>query len=409
MRFITKWALALLPALALATPAFAQSVLNDSEEPGSVIIFPKFIGGAPGAPGSAPRVHVDGIAGIARTEIEVGLVCPPALVGSNSPLCAEHTLYKIRFHWVCPGQENVNSNICKESNFEFFISMNGKVAFSADGDPINSNSPNATVPPCPRGYLIGWVENTNDQPIRFDGLIGNAVIRGPDIVSAGNNSTAVSAYNAIPIQASDVPGAPGALPAIGQPLSIGDAQDSNALIFDGAPGHYKAITGSFYGDVRYDKIAPGAPLPDVLSETFITFLTLDVRSNKPNNSVFVPLWFFSESAKVPNANNNDFERLVSTSWNFVCWDQVQLSTIDPNLTQARMLTRKGVVLAGRPTGAITMKDPDGAPNDDFGNEVTLIGLIETIEGTAPNFQERKYNFNTVNNSVPVFTKFIPFP
>src|SRR5882672_10262877 len=152
------------------------------------------------APGPAPRVHVDGIAGIARTEIEVGLVCPPALVGSNSPLCAEHTLYKIRFHWVCPGQENVNSNICKESNFEFFISMNGKVAFSADGDPINSNSPNTTVPPCPRGYLIGWVENTNDQPIKFDGLIGNAVIRGPDIVSAGNNSTAVSAYNAIPIQ-----------------------------------------------------------------------------------------------------------------------------------------------------------------------------------------------------------------
>ena len=148
----------------------------------------------------------------------------------------------------------------------------------------------------------------------------------------------------------------------------------------------------------------------MLSETFITFLTLDVRSNKPNNSVFVPLHFYSESAKVPNANNNDFERLVSTSWNFVCWDQVQLSTIDPNLTQARMLTRKGVVIAGRPTGAITMKDPDGAPGDDFGNEVTLIGLIETEEGLAVDgFPNRKYNFNTSNNSAPVFTKFVPFP
>src|SRR6267143_6138028 len=199
MKFISKWALALLPALALATPAFAQSVLNDSEEPGSVIIFPKFIGGAPGAPGSAPRVHVDGIAGIARTEIEVGVVCPPTLVGSNSSLCAEHTLYKIRFHWVCPGQENFNSNICKESNFDFFISMNGKVAFSADGDPINSNSPTTSVPPCPRGYLIGWVENTVDQPIRFDGLIGNAVIRGPNLLAPSpqaGSSTAVSAYNA---------------------------------------------------------------------------------------------------------------------------------------------------------------------------------------------------------------------
>jgi len=385
MRFISKWALALLPALALATPAFA---LNDSEEPGSVIVFPKFI--------NAAKVHVDGVANISRTEIEVGIVCPPTLANANSPLCAEHVLYKIRFHWVCPGIEAVNSNICRESNFEFFISMNGKVAFSADGDPINSNSPNTTVPPCPRGYLIGWVENINDQRIKFDGLIGNAVIRGPEV---GGNSTAVSAYNAIPIQAADGP-------VQGATLSLGDAQDPNALLFDDAPGHYKSITGSFYGDVRYDKTDHTGPLPDVLSETFITFLTLDVRSNRPNNSVFVPLWFFSESAKVPNANNNDFERLVSTSWNFVCWDQVQLSTIDPNLTQARMLTRKGVVIAGLPTGVATQKDPDGAPGDTVG-PVTLIGLIETEEG--PTFSERKYNFNTSNNSAPVFTKFVPFP
>ena len=396
MRFISKWALALLPALALATPAFAQ--LNDANEPGSVIVFPKFI--------NMPRVTVDGVAGISRTEIEVGVVCPPTLNPLMSPLCAEHTLYKIRFHWVCPGAENVNSNICKESNFEFFISMNGKVAFSADGDPINSNSPNTTVPPCPRGYLIGWVENTNDQPIKFDGLIGNAVIRGPDLAAErGGNSTAVSAYNAIPIQASDDETPQG---TTGTSIRFADARDPTALIFDGGPRHYKAITGSFYGDVKYDKTAPGGPPPDVLSTTFITFLTLDVRSNKPNNSVFVPLHFYSESAKVPNANNNDFERLVSTSWNFVCWDQVQLSTIDPNLTQARMLTRKGVVLAGRPTGSITMKDQDGAPGDDFGNEVSLIGLIETNEGPDL-FMNRKYNFNTVNDSNRVITRFIPFP
>jgi len=389
MRFISKWALALLPALALATPAFAQQ-LNDSEEPGSVLVFPKFI--------NAARVSVDGIANISRTEIEVGVVCPPTLNPLTSALCAEHVLYKIRFHWVCPGEEAVNSNICKESNFEFFVSMNGKVAFSADGDPINSNSPNTTVPPCPRGYLIAWVVNTNDVPLKFDGLIGNAVIRGPNVLASG--STAVSAYNAIPIQATT--------DGDQNTVRLGDAQDPRALIFDGNPGHYKAITGSFYGDVRYDKIAPGAPLPDILSITSITFLTLDVRSNKPNNSVFVPLHFYSESAKVPNANNNDFEKLVSTSWNFVCWDQVQLSDIDPNLTQAHMGTRKGVVLAGRPTGSITMKDEDGAPGDDSGNEVTLIGLIETNEG--PNlFINRKYNFNTVNNSVPVSTRFTPFP
>src|SRR6267143_983780 len=230
MRFISKWALALLPALALATPAFAQ--LNDANEPGSVIVFPKFI--------NMPRVTVDGVAGISRTEIEVGVVCPPTLNPLTSPLCAEHTLYKIRFHWVCPGAEAVNSNICKESNFEFFVSMNGKVAFSADGDPINSNSPNTTVPPCPRGYLIGWVENTNDQPIKFDGLIGNAVIRGPNLLAPSpqaGSSTAVSAYNAIPIQASDDGTPQGTL------RLLDDATDPNALIFDDLLGHYKSITG----------------------------------------------------------------------------------------------------------------------------------------------------------------------
>ena len=41
-----RLAMLLVPALALATPALAQTrstLLSDSEEPGSVIVFPKFI------------------------------------------------------------------------------------------------------------------------------------------------------------------------------------------------------------------------------------------------------------------------------------------------------------------------------------------------------------------------------
>ena len=57
--------LLLIPALALATPALAQRDvrLADSQEPGSVIVFPKFIKGTTPLPegGSAPA-----------TEIEVG-------------------------------------------------------------------------------------------------------------------------------------------------------------------------------------------------------------------------------------------------------------------------------------------------------------------------------------------------
>ena len=400
MKFISKWALVLLPALALATPAFA---LNDSEEPGSVIVFPKFI--------NMPPVVVDGITGIARTEIEIGVVCPPTLA-PTSPLCAEHVPYKIRFHWVCPGIENVNSNICRETDFEIVVSINGKAVFSADGIQINGNSPIVPAPPCPRGYLIGWVENFSDQPIKFDALIGDAVIRGP--VVTGGNSTAISAYNAIPIQAADDGTAQGS-------LRTSDA--AGALIFDNGLGHYQNITGSFYGDVRFDKTAPGGPLPDVQSRTFITFLTLDVRSNRPNNPTFVPLNFYNETSRLPSTTNVDFERLLSTSWEFVCWDQVALAPnpnnaaepfIHPSLTQAFMGTRKGIVIAGFPTGhGQTVKVQNGAPGDDplgtaIETPVTLIGIIETNEGLGMDmWLNRKYNFNTVNNSMPVNTRFVP--
>jgi hypothetical protein len=411
MKFISKWALVLLPVLALATPAFAQAIitppsLNDSEEPGSVIVFPKFVNAGP--------VIVDGISGIARTEIEVGVVCPPG-VPITSPLCAEHVPYKIRFHWVCPAIENVNSNICRETDFEIVVSMNGKAVFSADGRQINSNSAIVPTPPCPRGYLIGWVENFNDVPIRFDGLIGNAVIRGPGVGAPGM-STAVSAYNAIPIQAVAGP------ELVGAPTVLGG---DGALIFDGLGGHYKSITGSFYGDVRFDKTAPGAPLPDIQSRTTITFLTLDVRSNRPNNPTFVPLNFYNETSRLPSTTNVDFERLLSTSWEFVCWDQVALAPnplnadepfIHSSLTQAFMGTRKGIVIAGAPTGhGQTVKVENGAPGDDpvppmTETPVTLIGLIETNEGIgdiANMWLNRKYFFNTVNDSVPVPTRFVP--
>jgi hypothetical protein len=46
MKFMIKWGLALIPALALATQASAQvrdARLADPGEPGSVIIYPKFV------------------------------------------------------------------------------------------------------------------------------------------------------------------------------------------------------------------------------------------------------------------------------------------------------------------------------------------------------------------------------
>jgi hypothetical protein len=390
MSFMSKWALALVPGLALATPALALAPVNQADlaQPGSVIIFPKFI--------NTPAVTVDGVS-MPRTEIEVGAVCP---VGTT---CTEHQSVKVRFHWVCPAVENVASNICLETDFDVVLSIDGKLAFPADGAVPGTywvNAPRVPAPPCPRGYLIGWVVNTTDQPIKFDGLIGNAVIRNPNLVAGpdAGSSTGLSAYAAMQIQA-----VPGDNTLIGT-TPLNSLTGQGQLFFDGAPGHYTEITGSFAGDVRFDKTVAGVPLPNALSTTFITFLTLDVLSNLPNNPTFVPLQFWNESLATVSGTNPLFEALTSTSWEFVCWDQVQLSTINVNLTQAFQGTRKGVVRAGP-----VVKVQNGAPNDNIG-PVTLLGLIETTEGTAANvFLERKYNFNVNVTGTPVATTFVPFP
>lgn len=345
IKFLAKCTI-LVMALATVAPAFAlpPAGLSDSGQPGNVVIYPKFV--------NLPAVNVDGNV-VPRTEIEIGAVCPAGIV------CAEHQSVTVHFQWICPGTEGVNSNICPGSGFDVVLSVNGKLAFSADGIPINGNSPRVPAAPCPRGYLIGSA--SSDQP-NFDGLIGNAVIRGPNLAAGPNagSSTSLSAYQAITMQANT------------------------------------ALTGVQVGDVRFDKTALGAPLPNVLSETFLVFLTLNVQSNRPNNPTFVPLNFYNESSGLPSSTDPNFENRLSTFWEFVCWDQVQLSTISPNLTQAFMGTLKGLVIAGP-----ARKIQSGAPGDSTG-PVTLIGLVETIEGTAANsFQERKYNFNMNSNGVPI--------
>ena len=397
MKFITKWGLALMPAFALATPALAYgpALLSDSEQPGSVIVYPKFINSLFGG---GSLLNVDGNL-VSQTEIEIGAVCPPAFVAAGGA-CAEHQPIKIRFHWVCPGTEGVNSNICPEEDFEVNITVNGKLAFSADGTPINSNSPPLVpAPPCARGYLIGWVISpANDLPIKFDGLIGNAVIRNPNLAAGPNagSSTGLSAYSAIAIQADT---------AIANLAPVPAAADGTLRF--GVTGGYTTVTGVQIGDVRFDKTAPGAPLPNVLSKTSLNLLTLDVLSNQPNSPTFVALNFWNESlGSAVGSTNPAFEHLTSSSVEFVCWVQVPLSALaGGNLTQSFQGTRKGVVVAGP-----AQKLRDGHAPGDRPGPVTLIGLVETVEGTAANsFEERKYNFNMSANGALVPTRFVPLP
>ena len=158
-----------------------------------------------------------------RTEIEVGVVCP------KGAECEQDQDVKIRFHWVCPGDQKFeNKYICKEVDFDAEVTVNGKLVF----DPNGGRYP---PPPCARGYLIGWVIDVdNFQPIKFDGLIGDAIIR--------ETAQDAAAYNAVPIQAycGDPHGAPRTLGPDG------------SLVFDGTAWYYQAITGREYCDVRFD-------------------------------------------------------------------------------------------------------------------------------------------------------------
>jgi hypothetical protein len=367
--FISKYTrslLFLMPALALASPALATDGgtdprLANQQTPGSVIVFPKFVKGT---------VAVDG-APAEKTEIEVGVVCPKGVT------CPEHQSIKIRFHWVCPSDQAFdNKFICKENDFDVVTSMDGKVVFDPDGVTIAGSAP-VTVPaaPCKKGYLIGWLINTSDQPIKFDGLIGDAVIRA--------SGTAVQAYRGITIQA-DPALANGALIS----TSIDPLTGTPYLVFDGGPGHYKTVSGALYGDVRYSN--PDGPT--TYTNTCLVLMTLDVRSNQSNYPTEVGLDFWNET-----------ERLVSTSTEFVCWTEIELSQIDPNLTQAGMGTRKGVFQSTQ-----AVKFPYTGIFDRAGN-VTLLGLVQTNEGKAPWSADRSYIFNTFDNATPIPTAFVPFP
>jgi hypothetical protein len=398
MKSVTKCSPLLMTALVLAPPAlaFGPGSSSDSQQPGSVIIYPKFVNSIFEGRG---LITVDGVA-FSQTEIEIGAVCPPAFVAGGGT-CAEHQPIKIRFHWVCPGTEGTNSNICRVEDFDVNITVPGKLAFSADGTPINANSPPLIpAPPCARGYLIGWVINpTNDLPIKFDGLVGNAVIRNPNLVAGPlvGSSTGLSAYDATTIQAD---------PALANLAPI--ANQPGPLLFDGAPGHYTQITGVQFGDVRFDRMtASSSPAiaPNLLGRTALIFLTLDVLSNRPNAPTFVNFEFSNESlGTAVGSSNPAFEHLTSTSVEFVCWNQMRLSDFGGgSLTQTFQGTRNGIVIAGP-----AEKIADGNAPADPSRPVTLIGQVETIEGTAANdFLERKYNFNMSTNGISVPAAFVP--
>jgi hypothetical protein len=379
-----RLAMLLIPTLALALPALAQvrpTTLSDATEPGSVIVFPKFVQGIVVLPeGGTTPISV----------LKISVVCPKGVT------CPEHQPVKIRLHWVCGTTEAnlAGSFICQENDFDVTATVFEKIVLVSDGSPANfygSGLPTRTIPaaPCSRGYLIGWVISpATDGPIKFDGLIGNALLRLGSQTSG--SPTSLANYSAIPIQAD---------PTLANGAAI-TINANGALLFDGGAGHYQAVTGQVLGDVTYANLMTGPSF----TRGMLTLLTLDVKSNRPNNPVFVDLDFFGGN---PSAIGN--ENQLSTTTAFICWEEIPIDMIDPNLTAAFMGS-EGVVVSdqAKKVGIFGITDETGP--------TTLLGLSETLEGgtfpsapTSPGPWPRASFSGLFNSSVPAPTHFLPTP
>ncbi|TMD72869.1 MAG: hypothetical protein E6I81_06380 [Chloroflexi bacterium] len=351
--------------VAVAAPAAAPVAawLNDSEQPGSVLVFPKFIRGTYADP------FVTGQTAQARTELEISVVCP------KDATCGANQAVRLRAHWVCPGSST--NPICAETSFDLETTVGGTLYFNPEGVVVvagvltaNAFPSNATttipLPPCDRGYLIVWAIDGNDTAIKFDGLIGDGILRdGTD----GFPWISGRGYNAIPIQAGD------------GVVSTGDPTDLNGdghLDFDG--NEYQMVTGTILGTVRYEHLTT---VPEGPVETDLTLLTLDVASNRPNALTSVGLNFFTTGEDLHDAGTS-----------FYCWREQRLTDILASLTTQNM-GRKGLV-------ASTYAEQNGVP-------VTLLGIVETKEFYMlfPSVISRDYSYSLFNDSDPVATIFQP--
>jgi hypothetical protein len=86
-----------------------------------------------------------------------------------------------------------------------------------------------------------------------------------------------------------------------------------------------------------------------------------------NNPVFLGLDFFGG-----NPSNIGSENQLSTSTEFICWEEVPITSINPDLTTA-LMGRKGVFVSAPATKVQIFGITDE------GGPITLLGLSETQE------------------------------
>jgi len=353
-------------SLTTAMTAWATTP-TDSEEPGSVLVFPLFETGT---------VVQDGVI-VPKTQIEISITRCPG--GSTVDSCTTDFAEDVNLHadWVC-GASPFVFQVCAEADFTLESTPKGTILINPEniGTPCPALPATQTpgciqsvpTPPCTQGYLIVWVVDDNEAPIKFDRLIGDAVIREHPNGMAETATTAF-AYNAIPIQAAATLADGALIPGGG-----------TALNFNGTA--YKLVTGKVYASVHFND-------PTAIHEvgTEFVLLTLDVTSNAFNDPTKVAFNDFNE-----NQNQHSGSRL------FTCWDRTNIQNIDRSATVSF-----GVKGFWESTSANDLAFFSGGKV----GPVTLLGLVITSEGTAAAGIERQYAYPFLNNSVGVSTSFIP--
>ena len=347
-------------ALGTAVPAKAQE-LNSSDMAGSVLVFPKFIRGTV-ALGRSFATNARLVE--PKSSFNISVTCP---AGSR---CAEGTTVRLVAKWVCPAsQVFADKFICAAADFNLTTTVKGTITFNPESQGTRSDV-QVPRPPCERGFLIVWVINQSGEPIKFDALTGNAVLR--------NDKNSASSYTAFPIQA---------VSSLQTGAST-DVNNDNKLQFDGRT-EYKALTGQLAGPIRFIRpAAVGANAGPI--ETHLTFMTLDTTLSRSNSPTFVDLHFYNER-----------EVLISTFHEFVCWSEVKLTTINRNLNE--FFGGGGHHGLFETTGA---EQGSFNVNGNFG-PVTLLGIAETIERNAAGVIVREFAYTLVNSGVAVPTVFDP--
>jgi hypothetical protein len=385
--------------VAVTAPLAAWPVINNPHAPGSVLVFPKWRSGT--------LTLVDqGVVPV--TEFEISVRCPIALLDCQSVL-PDYPNVHLSAHWVCSGdQGDATPGICHETDFTLTTTVNGTLHLTSEplADPITGlpvtsvNQANGAFTPMPpppcanftghgnEVYLILWVVDLAGNPIKFDGLIGDALVRGGP--REESEEVTLEEYNAYPIQAD-----PDLATGASTDLDAG-GNHTGTLAFDGeANGHYLQVTGVVIGTARYEGSTYLNPAAKTAARetgrlfTALTLLSLDVLSNRSNDVTYLDLDFFSEG-----------ETLHSTSTTFVCYTTQTLSgfgggkAIDTYLTNANM-GRKGLMVSG------PAQRQDGTP-------VSVLGLLETTEFHDFDDFDLGYAYALFDDNNPVTTTFYPF-